>query len=685
MEFVDEIKINRVSDVVLVSCSANGTVQGQTAQSSADEEIASAPAGGIGNEVQSWSGRRLEGTLVLTGHHMLLSSNNGDNEEIWLLHSNIDVVDLRGPGIATSNATQGPSTPSSNRSQSAASRIGAMASLVATQYNNINNAINNNNASINNGDTPLFFPDSPVSMAMSHATSMASSASVPPSYHLFIRCKNLQCIRLSFQNLIEAQKVYETLRRLSSLPKSRSHLLYPFFYRPAFDIVEDGWCIFDLESEYNRLVLSLTDTWRISTVNAKFDVCPSYPPLVLVPKAVEDDSILKVAKFRHHGRFPVLSYFHKQTQMVLLRSSQPLTGPNGTKRCKEDERFLNASLPRNSRRGYVIDTRSQANVKAAQAKGGGIEPDAHYPQWKRMHCNLERPQSLSESYSKLSEACGGDGGSGFLGKLNESGWLGHVKELLYASCLVAQCIATEDACVLVHGTEGLDTSLQVTSLAQVLLNPDARTIRGFQALITREWIAAGHPFQDRHFRGPFASPSESGAESPSFLLFLDCIHQIHHHHPCAFEFNEEFLVDIFEHSYSSKFGTFLGNNEKDRFESDLANRTVSLWSHVNHPTVLPQYINPLYEPNPDVIWASVAPQSLQIWREVFCRWQLDLRPRRDALKEIRAMKEAEREARAEVLRLRKELEALEKEAVEEGVLRVGFPMAGFQEVDPLNF
>lgn len=41
------------------------------------------------------------------------------------------------------------------------------------------------------------------------------------------------------------------------------------------------------------------------------------------------------------------------------------------------------------------------------------------------------------------------------------------------------CIITQEgASVLVHDTEGLDSTLQVTSLAQIILNPDCRTVRG---------------------------------------------------------------------------------------------------------------------------------------------------------------------------------------------------------------
>lgn len=46
----------------------------------------------------------------------------------------------------------------------------------------------------------------------------------------------------------------------------------------------------------------------------------------------------------------------------------------------------------------------------------------------------------------------------------------------------------EGASVLIHGTEGADSTLQVTSLAQIILDPSCRTIKGFQGLLEREWL-----------------------------------------------------------------------------------------------------------------------------------------------------------------------------------------------------
>ena len=87
--------------------------------------------------------------------------------------------------------------------------------------------------------------------------------------------------------------------------------------------------------------------------------------------------------------------------MVMMRSSQPLTGPNN-KRCKDDERLVNAVLGI-GRRGYVLDTRSTTLAKLATAKGGGVEPEAHYSQWKKINQACEKFHVLHESLIKLVE------------------------------------------------------------------------------------------------------------------------------------------------------------------------------------------------------------------------------------------------------------------------------------------
>lgn len=146
--------------------------------------------------------------------------------------------------------------------------------------------------------------------------------------------------------------------------------------------------------------------------------------------------------------------------------------------------------------------------------------------------------------------------------------------------------------MLVHGAEGTDTTLLVTALAQVILDPSCRTLTGFQGLLEREWIEvrladpegqlggrpplpftpivapsgllqAGHPFHLRCARSAY-SHARLKQEAPLFLLFLDCVWQLSRQFPFSLEFGECLLLTLFDNAYASAYGTFLCNNEKER-------------------------------------------------------------------------------------------------------------------------
>ena len=393
-----------------------------------------------------------------------------------------------------------------------------------------------------------------------------------------------------------------------------------------------------------------------SLILFRLQICSSYPTAVIVPKDLPDETLKKIASFRHGGRFPVLSYLHKSTNAVLIRSSQPLVGPNN-KRCKEDERMINSILGP-GKRGYIIDTRAQNLAQLAKTKGGGFEPEAHYPLWRRVHKAINRHTILSDSLSKLIEACNDTSSSmdKWLSRVESSGWLNQVKEVLTCACLVAQCISEEGASVLVHGSEGLDSTLQVSSLAQIILDPDTRTVVGFEALIEREWLQAGHPFSLRCRHSAYAASSARAKDqSPTFLVFLDCVYQIYYQFPCSFEFNEDFLALLFKHSYSSQFGTFLGNDIRHRSQLEVPKKTISLWSYINRPEVLKDYLNSTYEPNPCVIWPAVAPQSIVVWDGVYFKWVLSSYQQTETQDAIQRLKSYESDLKNKVIQLRKQL------------------------------
>lgn len=70
------------------------------------------------------------------------------------------------------------------------------------------------------------------------------------------------------------------------------------------------------------------ERWRVSSVNRGYSACPSYPATVIVPKDVDDDMLMKVAKFRQGGRFPVVCYCHRKNGRVrLFRTPPPSPDP----------------------------------------------------------------------------------------------------------------------------------------------------------------------------------------------------------------------------------------------------------------------------------------------------------------------------------------------------------------------
>ncbi|XP_077539573.1 myotubularin-related protein 9 isoform X2 [Haemaphysalis longicornis] len=484
---------------------------------------------------------------------------------------------------------------------------------------------------------------------------------------LFLKCKDFRIIQLDITGVEACNNVADTIECLSALDNPK--WFHPFFYNPSFVIMEDGWSAFTTEQDFARIKL-VSDDWRISTVNQDFSVCPTYPEQVIVPKRIEDSVLLTSASFRQMGRFPVLSYFHKKAKTALMRCSQPLVGTT-LRRSYEDENLLK-SVPMSGKKGYIIDTRAPNVAQLSKTKGGGCEPEVHYPMWTRVHKPIERHTALLESLSKVVEASTDTGVSmdKWLSRLEASGWLGHIKNVLTCACFVAQCLDQDERSVLIHGSEGTDSTLLACSLAQVILDPDCRTMRGFQALVEREWLRGGHPFRLRCQHGAFAPASvRTKDQSPTFLIFLDCVFQIHQQFACSFEFNEQFLIMLFEHSYCSSFGTFLANSMKERKELKLSQKTYSLWSYVNSPDMLAELMNPMYDHNNQVIWPSVAPQSLVLWPALFMRWVYDQKPQKEAWNTILEIRNRDKELRSKAIRLRRQLLELEDEAVVQGVLQ----------------
>ncbi|XP_059484789.1 myotubularin-related protein 6 isoform X1 [Neocloeon triangulifer] len=439
---------------------------------------------------------------------------------------------------------------------------------------------------------------------------------------LQIRCKTFLSVTFVLPKERDCQEIFTTLQQLSKPVQIEE--LYCFDYTASTEEVAKhvGWSFFDLQAEFQRMRVP-NEAWSLTLLNKDHELCDTYPRYLYVPASASTSVLMGSSSFRSKGRLPVLSYLHTN-KAAICRCSQPLSGFSA--RCLEDEQMLNCILRANpnSKFMYVVDTRPKINAMANRAAGKGYENENFYENIKFQFIGIENIHIMRSSLQKLLEACELKGPSmnNFLGGIEASGWLRHIKAVLDTSLFIVQAVQ-EGVSVVVHCSDGWDRTAQVCSLASLFLDPFHRTLQGFQALIEREWLAFGHKFVDRC--GFLAGDHKE--VSPIFTQFLECVWQLTNQYPLTFQFNERFLLALHDHVQSCQYGTFVGNCEKDRLDLRLHERTYSLWGYIaNH---MNEFMNPLYaaEENTEVLIPNLAPQNIRFWRGMYCRFENGVHPR----------------------------------------------------------
>ncbi|VDM40210.1 unnamed protein product [Toxocara canis] len=406
---------------------------------------------------------------------------------------------------------------------------------------------------------------------------------------LTVRCKHFLTLTFLISRDKDCQDLFETLTRCG---------------RPVFT------------SEY---LLDKNDSW--------LQFCDTYPEWICVPAAANKQMLIGSCKFRSRARLPALTYWHRANAAAIARCAQPLTGFSA--RCVEDEQLMDLIAKTNPSCStvFLIDTRPKVNAMVNKMQGKGFEDVRNYANMRFHFFDIENIHIMRASLQKLLDACQrARTMSDYLKQLEASGWLRHTRALLECGTFLADSVAKGISCV-VHCSDGWDRTSQTVSIAQLLLDPFYRTIRGFQILIEKDWLGFGHKFDDRC--GHVGALNEEAAKevSPIFAQFLDATFQLMRQRPRAFEFNERYLIEIHEHAYSCQYGTFLGNCDKDRKDLHLCKRTQSLWAYLDDRH--DDYLNPLYEANKYTILSGIDlhPSTIVVWTAMYNRFDTGLLPR----------------------------------------------------------
>ncbi|XP_056118209.1 myotubularin-related protein 1b isoform X1 [Rhinichthys klamathensis goyatoka] len=473
--------------------------------------------------------------------------------------------------------------------------------------------------------------------AVSRLESIAVQSHGDNTQGLEIVCKDLRNPRFAYKK--EGQSDLEVFEIMSkyAFPLSHNLPLFAFKYREKFP--EDGWKIYDPIAEYKRQGLP-NESWIISKVNSSYEVCETYPALLVLPSNVTEDELKRVAAFRAKRRFPVLSWIHPESQAAIVRCSQPQVGPSD-RRCREDERYLQTILDANaqSHKLCIFDARQCTVADTNKTKDGGYENESFYINVELNFLEIPNIHVMRESLRKLKEVVyPAIDQQHWFSSVDSTHWLEYIRLLLAGAVRIADRIESGKTSVVVHCSDGWDRTAQLTSLAMLMLDAHYRSLRGFQVLLEKEWLSFGHRFASRvgHGDGNHANSERS----PLFVQFIDCVWQMTRQFPSAFEFNELFLVTVLDHLYSCLFGTFLYNSEQERVSKEVYSKTVSLWSYVN--SQLEEFTNPLYvNYEHHVLYPVASLRHLELWVSYYVRWNPRMRPQvpvHQSLKELLVLK-----------------------------------------------
>lgn len=488
------------------------------------------------------------------------------------------------------------------------------------------------------------------------------------SYGIEITCKDMRNYRFAHSRENHSRRdVFEKLHQYA-FPFRNKLSLFAFDYKEKYPF--NGWQVYEPIAEYQRLG-SITETWKITKINENYELCDSYPAILVVPSAASEDDLRQVAQFRSKGRIPALSWLHPESQASLTRCAQPLVGVSG-KRNREDERYVQMIMDANaqSHKIYIMDARPSANAVANKARGGGYENEDFYQNAEVIYLDIKNIHDIRESWKKLKDLCyPGLNEQKWHSNLEATQWLDHIRSIMNGALKIADKIENHKTSTIVHCSDGWDRTSQLTSLSMIMLDAYYRTLRGFEVLIEKEWISFGHKFLLRLGHGD--DKHTDSDRSPIFLQFIDCVWQMMQQFPNVFEFNENFLITILDHSYSCLFGTFLCNSEQQRTRENIKIKTISLWSMINsYPN---DFINPLYSEQTanHVILPLASPRRLEFWTNYYCRWNPNLKPQIGTQHRNKELLIAKQELQKRVEDIHKALQSRSSRVAEVGLLASG--------------
>jgi len=391
-----------------------------------------------------------------------------------------------------------------------------------------------------------------------------------------------------------------------------------------------------LRAEFRRVTRGLLKTestsnssmlFRISEVNEKFDLCSTYPRYLIVPNLAGDDLLRKVAEHRSKGRIPAIVWVSKKNRGVhISRCAQPGGGILDT---GGESDIIYVDLLRKSNTScscpqlVIVDCRPRVNANVNKLKGKGFENIANYKECFFQFFDIHNIHKMRDSLTAVKKMMFNPQDDGWYAKLDNTSWIIYMRSILSCASQVVNIISQKKS-VMIHCSDGWDRTSQVSALSQLLLDNYYRSCRGFLVLLRKEWMWFGHMISTRNgnFGVQGVPTSKRDQRSPVFIQWLECVYQILRKFPSAFEFTEQFLLDIAKCWNSGEFGDFFFNSEKERRDQTAffaIPRSMHKWFEQRLADPNNPYVSPISDwKRIDVLHHQFAVRDLVLWERLHC-------------------------------------------------------------------
>eukprot|EP00092_Neocalanus_flemingeri_P003552 GFUD01003810.1.p1 GENE.GFUD01003810.1~~GFUD01003810.1.p1 ORF type:complete len:790 (+),score=205.68 GFUD01003810.1:71-2440(+) len=380
---------------------------------------------------------------------------------------------------------------------------------------------------------------------------------------IFVLCKNFRFLRFSFKfaGVDTGRNITNALLH-HSRPK-KNELLFAFEHSPNENLHNQYGTVWEdvrRESECpNMRVSRANDTWQVSI---------SLPQQFVVPAHVTDEALSLVSGLCLGTRPPAWVWGNKVGGAVFIQPTLNVSPSPSVDHMFED----------------FYRTKKRVTIDVDQSFPSHTQLEDSFISVLELHCMDGEKEAEEKDKSYFSS-------------LESTGWLTSVGSALRLASQVADQMTIGKTVVLREG-EGRSSSILIASLAQLLVCEDFRTRAGFEGLIQSNWVSLGFQFSKSHTLSNLSSKMSN--LNPTFLLFLDCVHQMSLQFPSKLEFLPQYLMDVWDTTLLPVFDTFIFDSEHDRAVArsspEIPLQLHSAWDWVKQFTSpqIEKWDNPLY-------------------------------------------------------------------------------------------